>query len=189
MHENTNHRRDAPVRPDSSEAGSTLDSPVSDIICTLGCIAIASCDLPAIPVTIGKMNVPALVDSGSAASLIDFSLLFKLPALRKITVKSLSFSCLDANSKRLEVVGSFSYKIRVHNYIWKIPFFVVENLVSPLILGTNFMNYSGLILDLPEKNSLSLIQENCGILFPLVNLYRSVLPCRICVQYLLLILI
>ena len=30
-------------------------------------IAIASCDLPAIPVTIGKMNVPALVDSGSAA--------------------------------------------------------------------------------------------------------------------------
>ena len=97
------------------------------------------------------MNVPALVDSGSAACFIDFSLLFKLLALRKITVKSLPFSCLGANSKILEVVGGFSYKIRVHNYTWKIPFIVAENLVSPLILGTNFMNYSGLILDLPEK--------------------------------------
>ena len=71
--------------------------------------------------------------------------------MRKITVKSLPFSCLGANSKTLAVVRSYSHKIRVHNYTWQIPFIVVENLVSPLILGTNFMSYSGLILDIPEK--------------------------------------
>ena len=93
------------------------------------------------------MSVPALMDSGSACCLMDMSLLFKLPALRKVTVKSLPFECVSANSQTVEVVGSFVYKIRIHNYTWKIPFIVVENLLFPLILGNNFFLSTGLVLD------------------------------------------
>jgi hypothetical protein len=98
------------------------------------------------------MELCALIDSGSCVTVIsaqaynDLCSKFKLGPLQPVV-----FNCHTASSQPLEFSGFFYHKIRIHRFTWYINILVADNLPKSMILGSDFISKSGLLLDLRHK--------------------------------------
>jgi len=125
---------------------------------------------PIIEAQIGRGNFRALLDSGSAKSLISFRHFQQIASAgehHKLVPTDLS--CITASGQSLQVIGEVKLKLNVQGFTWKWPFLVSKKLHGPPILGVDFMVGTNLVLDLaksrvyfgfaPQK-FIKLIQQN-----------------------------
>jgi hypothetical protein len=122
---------------------------VTNYVSGLGLAALTIRDLPHICVGINDMEFCALIDSWSSVTVIsaqaynDLCSKFKLGPLKPV-----AFNCHTASSQPLEFSGFFHHKIRIHRFTWYINILVADNLPTSMILGSDFISKSGLLLDL-----------------------------------------
>jgi hypothetical protein len=107
------------------------------------------CELPALDVEFGVGPLEALLDSGAVRSLMSgqvYRTLLRtcsLPQVFPVQVK-----CITAVSHSFPVHIAVKCKVKVDRYAWKFIFYVVEDLIHPVILGSDFLQNTSLLIDL-----------------------------------------
>jgi hypothetical protein len=135
----------------------------------MGIKAVIPNPLPTLHVDLGFGLQPALLDSGAARSMMSVSVYERLkqavPSFQVIPVK---INCITAARQSFPVCTAVTCKIRIDRYTWKFPFYIVEYLACPVILGSDFLGKTGLLMDICEGvayfkfdpiNKLSLISR------------------------------
>lgn len=106
--------------------------------------------LPTLKVNFGNsLNENVLLDSGSSVSLINevmYKSLVKLNIVKKINEAKVD--CKSAINNNIDIMGQCDIKIKVYNYSWKVSFLIAKNLVWKVILGSDFIKKSNMVLDL-----------------------------------------
>jgi hypothetical protein len=96
-------------------------------------------ELPALYVEFGFGPLEALLDSGAVLSLISghvYRTILRtssLPQVFPVQVK-----CITAVTHSFPVHTAVKCKVKVDRYAWKFIFYVVEDLIHPVILGSDF---------------------------------------------------
>lgn len=109
-------------------------------------------ELPYLPLEVGNLKIPALLDTGSTRNLISKKVFESLDK-RVIKVEEpcrLGIATAKAN-QALKTLKMAKIKIKVANYSWVCPFLVVEDLQVDSILGMEFILKTNVITNLPEK--------------------------------------
>lgn len=110
--------------------------------------------VPCIPITLNKIEINALLDSGSAQSFISKGTFRKLrDKCPKLPVVDIARSCTLANANITQISQSVQLSINFGDFSWKHDFWVFNDLAFPAVLGTDFMTASGLSLNF-DRTSL-----------------------------------
>lgn len=107
---------------------------------------------PYVLVLFGEHQVKALVDSGSARSLISrdlFDLFSSSGLVRKVTPTSLQ--CMTAARTTLPIDMLASFQIKIEMFSWRWEFLVASRLGADCILGADFIKDTGFLLDLSRN--------------------------------------
>lgn len=86
-----------------------------------------------------------MLDSGSSVSLVRRDIVDKSQGVRQITPRE--FQLVSAAGERIPVVGHVSAPVQVCALGVEHPFVVVDALITPVILGMDFLQGHGLVLD------------------------------------------
>ena len=122
--------------------------------------------LPGAKVSVFQHDITALLDSGSSLNLLSvqayekMSVTVKLPPLVPSDV-----SCTSANSSPIPILGVVKLKIHICQFSWYIQFYVVKDLVVPMVLGYPFFQKSGIVLDFAERLYYFQFQPRCTFSF------------------------
>ncbi len=104
---------------------------------------------PELDVLVGRVERKALVDSGSARSLISLELFNELRASGLILqTDPSSLVCWTASRTPLHISYEVHFKLKIHHFSWIWKFLVAKDLCFPFILGADFVGKTGMILDL-----------------------------------------
>lgn len=108
---------------------------------------------PRIEVTLGPTVINALVDSGSARTIISASLFEKLKKLNMVkSVEPSTFQCYTASREPLPISCCATFKLKIAHFTWMHTCLVSNELGLDFILGADFMESTGLILDMQAKH-------------------------------------
>ena len=89
-----------------------------------------------IPVTIGKENHTAMLDSGSAVSIMSIDTLLK--AHPHASIRSTPITLIAANNTTIEVVGQCRIRLNFGKFSLRVQFITVDSPLSHhIILGTD----------------------------------------------------
>ena len=105
-------------------------------------------------VKIGGMSINMLWDSGSQISLIDHRVMSKICKNHSSAIKRLPHPkdvLCTANGKNLEVLAMYSLTIRTTFKTMEAPFYVVKNLLNPMIAGCDLMEMYNVTLDMRRR--------------------------------------
>ena len=117
---------------------------------SLFCCSYSRTVRPIAPVTVGdKEKVEALFDSGAEATLINASVYQRL--MRKPPLSVYSTQLTTANGSRIRVLGQSNLLYTIAGRQFKHPTVVVEGLKSSCIIGADFMERNGIIIDMKRK--------------------------------------
>ena len=94
---------------------------------------------------LGTVAVDMMLDSGSSVSLVRNDIVDKSQGVRQITPRE--FHLVSAAGERTPVVGHVSVPVQVCALGVEHPFVVMDSLIAPVILGMNFLEGHGIILD------------------------------------------
>ena len=86
------------------------------------------------------------MDSGSSVSLIQRGLLSCAQGVAKVRPVP-KLRLVTASGDELTVQDYVSVRVKLDRMEWKHDFFVVDRLVAPVILGVDFLQKNGLVLD------------------------------------------
>jgi hypothetical protein len=156
----------------------------------MGIKAVSPHPLPTLYVELGFGLLPALLDSGAARSMISVSAYDRLKqAAPFVQVTPINVNCITAARQSFPVSTAVTCKIRIDRYTWKFTFYVVENLACPVILGSDFLGKTGLLMTfvmvLLTLNLTQLISCPCFrikltyMCLEFVHLQKSVQTCPI----------
>ena len=104
-----------------------------------------------INVQVNKKRHSAIVDTGSAVTIINQHL------LKKITHKALVFkkkSHQSANSSSIDIIGEIQLEIQIQGHKTIIVADVAMNLVTDLLLGNDWISRNNVIIDSPQQQIL-----------------------------------
>lgn len=106
--------------------------------------------LPTLKVNMGKrLSENVLLDSGSSVSLINEDMYKKLKSNNLVKeIKEVNVSCKSAINNNIDIMGQCSIKVRIHNFSWNVECLIARNLVWKVILGSDFIKNSNMVLDL-----------------------------------------
>jgi hypothetical protein len=94
----------------------------------------------------------ALLDTGSVRSFISYDQFIQLqqrdPGLRAVDTK---VERKSTSLHHLDIVGEVNLLMKVQELSWKFPFLVAKNLACGLILGIDFIEKTGLVLDILKQ--------------------------------------
>lgn len=104
--------------------------------------------LPYVCIRIGLEQVCALLDSGSSVSLVDYQWYMEFRHSSRFT-KPLPVDqrCRLANGQVLPLIGRIRGSVVIDRFSWPVRFVLAKNLSTQIILGCDFMQQTGLILD------------------------------------------
>jgi hypothetical protein len=115
----------------------------------MGMKAVIPHPLPTLYVELGFGLLPALLDSDATRSMISVSAYDSLKqAAPFVQVTPVIVNCITAARQSFPVCTAVTFKIRIDRYTWKFTFYVVENLACPVILGSDFLGKTGLLMDI-----------------------------------------
>jgi gag-polyprotein putative aspartyl protease len=101
-----------------------------------------------INVQVNKKHQSAIVDTGSAVTIINQQL------LKKIDHKGLVFTNKlhqSANSTSIDIIGEIQLEIQIQGYKTTIVADVAKNLVTDLLLGNDWIGKNNVIIDSPQQ--------------------------------------
>lgn len=99
-------------------------------------------------ISVGNVQIPALVDSGSVFSLIGDKLRLSLPSLSHRRCTPLSHRASSVTGHELDILGSLPIDFCSHSQQFSFPFRVVRGIHPPFILGCDFLYTHGAIIDM-----------------------------------------
>lgn len=102
---------------------------------------------PVTVVQLGKELVEVLLDTGSVLSLVRAELARK----KGWEITPGAVKLFSGISQSFSLSGSVNLRVQIVQFVWKINLGVVEDLVYPAILGTDFMVKTGLMVDISQK--------------------------------------
>ena len=109
-------------------------------------------EMPYVSIKLGSLFYTGLLDSGSCASLISADVYSKLKLTCKIlTLEPVEFSCESVSGQPLNILGMVKIPVRIDNFTWRYRFLVATKLSSSVIIGSDFIRKTGLLLDLRHK--------------------------------------
>ena len=106
---------------------------------------------PLVEITIGKLAVLALLDSGSSFSLVNEQYFRDVLAPSCPKVVSCQVQCLAVNGQSFNVVRKVMCTVRFPKFTWKHECYLVPDLPHLVILGADFMSRARLVLDFASK--------------------------------------
>jgi hypothetical protein len=59
-------------------------------------------------------------------------------------------TCQSASGEPLQLLGCVDVPVKIANFLWEFTFLVCTNIVSPLMLGTDFIIRTRMVMDLSE---------------------------------------
>ena len=95
--------------------------------------------------------VACLVDTGSAISLINRSLLQCCPALRNLPFQETTLSAVTANGLPIQVSGTIEAQVKVASELMTHKFYIANDITGDGILGMDFLRPLGANVDLGES--------------------------------------
>ena len=114
-----------------------------------GIVGLRTFGLPRVTVQLGHLTIRALLDSGSARSIISQEFFMKLqrvdPTLR---YGDTSINCISISRQPLRVVG---LHLKIQGFSWNFPLVVVKGSACEFILGSGFISKTGLVLDIAKQ--------------------------------------
>jgi hypothetical protein len=136
--------------------------------------------LPSLYVKFGFSPIEALLDSGAVPCLMSGSVYRTLrEESSSAQVSPVQVKCIAAATQSFPVDIAVTCKLRIDRYTWKFRFYVVEDLIYPVILGSDFLGKTGLLVDIREgfssfrfdpTNKLSLVGRRPASNFPKICL-------------------
>jgi hypothetical protein len=106
----------------------------------MGIQGVASSTLPAVHVELGFGPLEALLDSGAVRYLMSaqvHSTLMRTSSLAQAF--PVQVKCITAVTQSFLVHTAVKCKVKVDRYTWNFIFYVVEDLIYPVILGSDFL--------------------------------------------------
>lgn len=98
--------------------------------------------------TLNGVQSTALLDTGSCRSFINGEMLSKLKDdNKKLKINNIDQSCSLANAQPIKATHAVTVKVRFENFSWTYTFWVLSQLIAPVILGIDFMKDTGLQLN------------------------------------------
>lgn len=111
----------------------------------------SGCQFTTFVIQVGCLRVKALFESGSVKSFIRYDhfkeILQRDPGLSCRPNKGI---CISASRHPLRIVGETKLHVKIQGFSWNFVFLVVRNLACDLILGSDFMTKTGLVLNLQK---------------------------------------
>lgn len=116
-------------------------------------IKIRDIPLPIINVTFPYMSADgkALIDSGATRSFVSYKFFKSLNVKNKLNLCKSNLKCIAANNSSLKIYGSVILKIKIEKFSWNFEFFVADISDMDIILGSDFINHSKMVIDLCDK--------------------------------------
>lgn len=103
---------------------------------------------PRIQITLNGIPLAAMLDTGSSKSFISTDTFDKLlEKNKKLKIYNINQICSLANSHNVHIKQGVNVTIHFEQFSWKHEFWILDNLVTPVILGLDFMNKSGVQLN------------------------------------------
>ena len=96
---------------------------------------------------LGGIGVEIMLDSGSSVPLLRNELLQKLDSIVQIPPKTSPLQLVTASGEELPILDNVRVPIHLGELKLMHNFVVVNNLVSPVILGVDFLQANALVLD------------------------------------------
>lgn len=141
---------------------------------SLGVKAVPSAT-PYVDILVGGSSYRALVDSGSARSLISLAFFNVLSSCRAIKhMEESSVVCWTASMAPLSICRQVDFKFKIEGFSWVWNFLVAENLGMTCILGADFIRGAGLVLDLGSQRAW--FKFNRKVVVPLWGRCHDSLP-------------
>ena len=114
-------------------------------------------NLPYILVNINNLKIPALIDSGSQKSIINYNYLNGLNLLEQLKPSNIDYM---HGFNKIKIKGEVkNIEFKINDSMFKGSFYIIESSNAPIILGINFLkmynceiNFLNNILNI-EKNS------------------------------------
>lgn len=109
--------------------------------------------LPHIRVSLNMLDASALLDSGSARSLVSaqfYQRLVKSHCVKK--VKETKMVCYTATNEPMDITVLARIHFKIDRFSWTFDFLVAPSLHMDLILGIDFMRASGMILNFQKES-------------------------------------
>ncbi len=128
--------------------------------------------LPTVKVILGNsLKYNALLDSGSTTNIIHKAVFEELKAGKQIKeLFNSSAQCSTATGERMLISGVCKVKVKMNNFSWYEKFLVADHLSRDVILGTSFMNRTGMVINLRDcKYSFKFNEEEIFHLNAQVN--------------------
>lgn len=109
---------------------------------------------PYVDIIVGGLTLSALIDTGAMRCFIDRSLANKIINRHKIYVYKCDtpISCVTANRDRFIATEYISAILSINKFSWKVNFIVAPQLVTPVILGCDFIIKTQLNIDIFKKH-------------------------------------
>lgn len=128
----------------------TFASAVCSIVCLSGLFSSSSSDRPTVLCSLEGHSVRALYDTGASVSILSEEAFRKIPVdLRPTQVRASgpmpTLSGVDGSNLRIKGLYSISFTLLKRRVTHE--FFVISNLTSPMILGSDFIKEAGLSYD------------------------------------------
>jgi predicted aspartyl protease len=113
----------------------------------LNAIATDRIKLTFVEISLAKRLVNALIDTGSALSLVSKKVVNDLPPKAIRSVKLDPLLCVTANGTTMPVEKAVSLDIKIGNWHWKQVFYVCPVLQVDVIIGRDFQHHTDMIID------------------------------------------
>ena len=97
--------------------------------------------------SIGGVEVEVMLDSGSSVSLVRHEVLSRFPRMQPCSSGAGDIKLVTASGEPLQVLDHVQASIKIGDLELPHNFVVVESLVSPVIMGIDFLHNNGLVLD------------------------------------------
>jgi hypothetical protein len=117
-----------------------------------GIVGVRTFKLPRVTVQLGHLTTQALWDSGSVRSIISQKMFKQLqrvdPTLR---YGDKNINCISISRQTLWVVGDVGLHLKTRGFSWNFPLVAVQGSACELILGSDFISKTGLVLDISKQ--------------------------------------